>query len=96
MTKALAVAMLVALAACQPTDAPADDRRKGSGSASGACGADGLQGLVGQHKSVLATMTFATTTRVIAPGMAITMDYSQIRLNISIGKDGRILRVYCG
>lgn len=60
------------------------------------CGADGLQGLVGQPQSVLATMKFAGPTRVIEPGMAVTMDYSPSRLNIWIGEDDRIERVTCG
>jgi hypothetical protein len=62
-----------------------------------ACGAPGLQGLVGQRESVLAAMTLpAERLRVIQPGMAVTMDYSPTRLNIEVGTDGRIARVYCG
>ncbi len=60
------------------------------------CGAEGLQGLVGQPRSVLATMKFAGPTRIIEPGMAVTMDYSPDRLNIWIGEDGRIGQVTCG
>ena len=95
MTNALVAALMMGLAACQPPKAPAEDR-KDAGALSGACGADALQGLAGQERSVLATMKFGTTTRVIEGGMPITMDYSQTRLNFAIGKNGRILRVFCG
>lgn len=61
------------------------------------CGAEGLQGLVGQTEAVLAAMTFrAGTVRVIRPGMAVTMDYRGDRLNIELDSAGRIQRVYCG
>lgn len=60
------------------------------------CGAAGLQGLVGQHRSVLATMTFPAQVRVIEPGTTVTMEYSPNRLNIETDASGRIVRVYCG
>ncbi|MCB6177743.1 hypothetical protein LHP98_06315 [Rhodobacter sp. Har01] len=60
------------------------------------CGAEGLQGLVGQYRGVLAAMTFKGPVRVIEPGMAVTMDYSPSRLNIELDAAGRITRVYCG
>ena len=85
-----AVALALALAGCvaeEPAPVlPSDD----------ACGAPGLQGLVGQPRSVLATMTFAGPVRVIEPGMAVTMDYSPNRLNIELDAGGRITRVTCG
>lgn len=60
------------------------------------CGAEGLQGLVGQYRGVLAAMTFKGPVRVIEPGMAVTMDYSPSRLNIELDAAGKITRVYCG
>ena len=60
------------------------------------CGAAALQGLVGQPQSVLQTMRFAQTVRVIQPGMMVTQDFSPDRLNIGVGPDGRIARVWCG
>lgn len=81
-------ALCLALAGCVepvPDLPPAD-----------ACGAPGLQGLVGQPRSVLAAMTFAGPVRVIEPGMAVTMDYSPNRLNIELDAGGRITRVTCG
>jgi hypothetical protein len=41
-------------------------------------------------------MKFAQVTRIIRPGMAVTMDYSPTRLNITIDENGSIDRVYCG
>jgi Peptidase inhibitor I78 family len=60
------------------------------------CGAEGLQTLVGQPESVLAAMTFPTPVRIIHPGDAVTMDFSPARLNITVDRNGRIDRVYCG
>ncbi len=59
------------------------------------CGAAALQTLVGQPQSVLAAMTFPEGTRIITPGMAVTMDYRPDRLNITIGEDGNISGVNC-
>lgn len=61
-----------------------------------ACGAPGLQGLVGQDESVLAGMRFKGPMRLIRPGMAVTMDYSAERLNITLNDAGRIESVTCG
>jgi len=67
-----------------------------------ACGAASLQYLVGQPATVLAAMTFPAPTRVIEPGMAVTMDYAPDRLNIWLGEgrvlaEGRVIeRVTCG
>ncbi len=60
-----------------------------------ACGAAGLQGLVGQSATVLQGMTFKLDTRVIRPGMAVTMDFRPDRLNIEIDAQERIARVFC-
>jgi hypothetical protein len=80
----------LALAACVTEVTPPTDPMAAS------CGAEGLQGLVGQHRGVLAAMTFKAPVRVIEPGMAVTMDYSPARLNIELDSVGRIARIYCG
>ena len=61
-----------------------------------ACGASGLQVLVGQPASRLETMRFSQPLRVINPGQMVTMDYIEARLNISVDEAGRISRVSCG
>ena len=70
----------------------------GGGDMGGAdsCGAGALQGLVGQPESVLQGMRFSQPVRVIGFGMPVTMDYAPGRLNIEMGPDGRIARVWCG
>jgi hypothetical protein len=60
------------------------------------CGADALQGLVGQPATVLDSMKFAAPIRILRPGMAVTMDYSPDRLNIEIDAAEQIVRVQCG
>ncbi len=62
----------------------------------GRCGAADLQGLVGQPASVLQTMRFGGPVRIIRPGEAVTMDYSESRLNIIINRSDRIESVTCG
>ena len=93
MTRLILCLPLLALAACVPVPPdpvpptlPPDD----------ACGAPGLQGLVGQPRRVLETMKFGVPVRVIEPGMAVTMDYNPARLNIELDAAGRIIRVTCG
>lgn len=61
-----------------------------------ACGAAGMQDLVGQEDDVLAAMTLPQGTRFIYPGTAVTEDYSPARLNIDIDQFGRITGVWCG
>ncbi|MEO5614480.1 MAG: I78 family peptidase inhibitor [Cypionkella sp.] len=61
-----------------------------------ACGASGLQDLVGQSARKLKVMRFATTVRIIRPGMAVTMDYSAERRNIEINAAEVITRISCG
>lgn len=82
----LAPILALGLAGCIVADEP--DRN--------ACGAGGMQGLVGQSRAVLAAMTLPSGTRIIEPGMAITEDYRPERMNVEIGEDGRIARIWCG
>ncbi len=96
MTTRLAQVLLpvLSLAACVPSpDAlpPAVD-----GPAANACGADELQDLVGQPRAAASDITFAVPVRIIEPGMAVTMDYRADRLNVEIGRDARIARIFCG
>ncbi|MFN3845662.1 MAG: I78 family peptidase inhibitor [Paracoccaceae bacterium] len=85
IASALCVSLL--LAACQPTVPEGPDLS--------ACGANALQGLVGQPASVLRTMKFGHETRIIRPDMAVTMDYRPDRLNIDIDAKEIITRVHC-
>ncbi|WP_347268037.1 I78 family peptidase inhibitor [Paracoccus sp. (in: a-proteobacteria)] len=90
MKKILALAPVLALAACveaQPPEQPAVMPPT--------CGAEQYQGLVGQSQSVLRDMMLPAGTRVIGPRDPVTMDFRQDRLNFEIGADGRIARVGC-
>jgi hypothetical protein len=60
------------------------------------CGAADLQDLVGRSAKVLETMRFGSEVRIIRPGMAVTMDYREDRLNIEIDDKETIARVACG
>jgi hypothetical protein len=88
----LAFPALFALAACEvPAEVPADPAPDAD-----ACGASGLQDIVGQEASVLAAMLFPQPMRVIRPGDMVTMDFQPGRLNIDVDAQERISRVYCG
>ena len=60
------------------------------------CGAEALSDLVGRPASVLEAMKFAAPTRILRPGMAVTMDYAPGRLNIEIDAQEVIVRLFCG
>ncbi|PIB26662.1 hypothetical protein BFP76_12300 [Amylibacter kogurei] len=60
------------------------------------CAAASYQHLLWQPQSFLDGVTLPKNTRVIGPDMAVTMDYRSDRMNITIGKLGRIERIYCG
>lgn len=62
-----------------------------------ACGASGLQHLIGQPEAALDALPPPDgPLRVIRPGMAVTMDFSPARLNIELDGAGRVARVFCG
>lgn len=96
-TLGLALAAL-SLAACantaQETAEMADAKAEAAGDT--ACGADARQEWVGQNVTVLNTAELPETARVMFPGAAATMDFRPDRLNITIGTDDSITRVYCG
>jgi hypothetical protein len=75
----------------QPTSPPAADE----------CGAAGLSRYLnvvpsGEMKSAITSAIGDRTIRYIAPGDAVTMDFSPTRLNAELGDDGRITRFRCG
>lgn len=79
---------LAALSACQ-TDMQPDDPEL-------TCGAAQMQGLIGQPLSDLDISTLPAPSRVIGPGMAVTMDWNPARLNVEHDADNRITRIACG
>ncbi len=63
---------------------------------SGNCGADPLQGLLGQPESALANVSLPANTRIIRPGTDFTKDANRGRLNVGISASGTIVHVACG
>lgn len=82
----------LALTACTPAEenstAPRLDLPQ-------SCGAEELQGLVGQPKSALESHDFESGTRILGPEDAVTADYRANRLNIEIGPDGKVSKLAC-
>ncbi|GEM_PF-2942207 len=60
------------------------------------CKANELQYLVGKDRTVLYTMRFGVTVRILESNSIVTMDYSPSRVNIYINKNGKIQSVNCG
>jgi hypothetical protein len=61
-----------------------------------ACGADERQDWVGQSVAALNTVELPAGTRVLFPTTPVTQDFSAGRLNVAVGADDTITRVYCG
>ncbi|WP_439559816.1 I78 family peptidase inhibitor [Roseinatronobacter sp.] len=83
----LALVLLAACQAEQPESAP---------DMSANCGAQDLQSLTGQPLAQFQGHPDAEATRIIAPGMAVTMDFRPDRLNVEHDEDLVITRIYCG
>lgn len=81
---------LVLLAACQP------EKPDQAPDMSASCGAQDLQALTGQPLAQFQGHPDAEAIRVIAPGMAVTMDFRPDRLNVEHDDDLVITRIYCG
>ena len=84
--------VVLILAAC--TDLP--DGPFSPVDAPDACGASGLQSLVGQPEEVIYAITFVGPIRVIHPGQPVTEEYSATRANFMLNAKGRITSVTCG
>ena len=60
------------------------------------CKADSLQHLVGLDASDLVAEEFENPVRIFNWNDAVTLDFAANRLNIVIGKDGAVAKLYCG
>lgn len=85
-------ALVLVLAGCDPVlvvgTPPPDD--------ADACGAPGLESLLGEPAQAVTSMVLANPYRIIAPGQAVTDDYSPGRINFELDGNGRIARIFCG
>lgn len=81
----------LALAGCQipEEDAPMPDTPE-------LCAAEEYQHYIGQPLARLDISTLPEPYRIIAPGMAVTLDHRPERLNISHDAQGIIRRITCG
>jgi hypothetical protein len=85
----------VALGACSTVPA------EGSGPAGGKCRAEGLERYVGEAGSAengaaILRESGAKTLRWIPHGSAVTMDFSEQRVNVNLDPQSRIEAVTCG
>lgn len=62
----------------------------------GECGAASRQDLVGTSVGTLDSASLPEGTRVLFPGMAATTDLREDRLNVEVGGNDTVVRVYCG
>lgn len=85
-------AAVLSLAACVP---PAPPEAPQPVPPADLCKSADYKGLVGQPRSVLATMLLPAGTRIIGPDDAVTADYRAERLNVEVGAGGRIEQVAC-
>ncbi len=91
-------ALLLGLAGCAALTEGGGETAGGApaAAAGGDCGAAGLQELVGTSVGTLDPATLPEPRRIIFPGQAVTMDLLEERLNVEIGTDDRVARVFCG
>lgn len=89
MRAILIAASLLALTACQTHIAEEETMPE-------TCIAAELQAFVGQPLARLSLDTLPEPVRVIAPGMPVTMDYREERLNIEHDQNRVITRIFCG
>lgn len=97
--KRLLLVSVFALTACQTAGTP--DQVSGSPGPAAAdrdqpCAAAEFEHLVGSSGDGITASMFPPGTRILKPGMVMTMDYRGDRLNVVIDGEGNVDRVYCG
>lgn len=108
MIRSLLPIAALACAACTPQaqpQAPAQEHPQVTEVAPpalpvGTCGSERLATLVGKTRSEAVAaealrLSGARTLRWIEPGMAVTMDYRQDRLNLYVDAQGKVERTSC-
>jgi hypothetical protein len=89
-----ALATLVACAAPLPPAPPPGPAVPDA--ASDTCGASARGSLIGQPATALERVYILGPVRIIRPGDAITMDFSEDRINFDLDATDRIVRIFCG
>jgi hypothetical protein len=87
---------LLATGGCQQQSAP-----EPTPPPPGKCVADGLASLTGKTRTDAVEkkalrLSGSKDVRWISPGMAVTMDFREDRLNFDIDAQGKITRAFCG
>lgn len=95
MKSIFAIIPLLMLAACQ-SPSTSQGQSPAHTQAEDECGAASRQNLVGTAGAALDRSALPKNTRIIHPDTVVTMDYLVQRLNVYVGKDGKIERVTCG
>ena len=85
----------------EPEDAVAAATRSSDEADESGCGADKLANWrnllpTEEVKAEIAATVGQRSIRYIAPGDAVTLDFSPSRLNVELGEDGRIKLFRCG
>ncbi len=96
MHRFVVAGLCLTLSACQPT--LPDPRYLGPPERIdlSKCGGDPVFDLMGHNVAEMPATGGWATLRVIEPGMAITEDYSETRLNVEVDDQDRITGVWCG
>ena len=79
-----------------PARAVAADRAGAAGDGARGCDAARYRALVGQPITVIDTAALPRPLRVVRAGRRTTADHRPERMNIVVGRDGRVAGVRCG
>ena len=93
----LGLGALLALGACEKMKQGGEEMAAAAGTlGTDSCGAIDHQNLVGQSVAVLDSSALPKGTRTIFPGMPVTMDLREERMNVEVGSGDKVARVFCG
>ena len=93
---ALATLGALTLAACQTGASDLPEASPLPEGAADTCGAAGFAHTIGTDHGAHDFASPDRPLRIIPPNSAITMDYSENRLNVDLDDAGRVVRLWCG
>ena len=94
--KRLLLVSVFALAACQTGVKSESPSAAAAPADNSPCEAARFEHLVGSQGDAVSASMFPQGTRILRPGMVMTMDYRGDRLNVVINEENKVDRVYCG
>jgi hypothetical protein len=95
--RALLLLPVLALTACAAPMPPAPPPGEAVPAlAEDTCGASAQAALIGQPATALERVYILGAVRIIRPGDAVTMDFSETRINFDLDATDRIVRIFCG